>query len=1263
MATPGERSVRFDGFRLDRRSGELLREGRAVRLPPQASKLLLLLTSSPGELVSREEIQKALWTDDTFVDFEHGINKCVAQVRTALGDDAEEPRYVQTVSRRGYRFLGTIEVEASERAEREALPYPGLSTFTERDAPFFFGREGEVQALWSKIERRRLLALIGPSGAGKSSLLRAGLLPSRAEGWRVVMSIPGTSPISALTRAMLSETSGATERSAHTLVVVDAFEEVFTLNPPEVQKEFAGMVGRLATEPDVHVLLSMRDDFLFRCHEYESLSPVFFDLTPIGPPKGEALRGALVSPALSCGYGFESGELVDEMLSEVENERGALPLLAFAAARLWERRDRERKLLTRRAYEDIGRVGGALAQHADQTLARIGASRQGLARELFRNLITAQGTRASREVSELLSVFPKEEERREAEGVLRELVTARLLTSYETSVEIIHESLLNTWPRVVQWRNQDEGGALLRDQLRQAAQAWLDRGRPDDLLWTGSSYREFSLWRERYAGGLTKTEEEFARAATRLAGRRRRRRRMAVASMFVAMLAVMAVVLISRQQAVDAALRAEASKLLALGQVDLDSFPTAALAYATKSLELADTDAGRLFALRVLQRAPIATFTPLAPHDDSGEEAFVPAFSPNGDWLALGGWKRATVFHRSGPSRTVLGDFREANDFMEVAFGPESDILAAVHGGDVRVFSIPEGRELRRGQFEKGSTIIAPTENGFITWASAGRDVVLRIWPFDPGESRVIGSTDMEDLSITDVARGRLAYSRGRKIFLRSLEDWASPPRLLAEHEADIMSVAFTPDAQRLAASDRSGEIRIWSTVAPTIHPLRVLRGRVTRWLRFDPRGRRLAGTVGGLESEVWDLDAPPSAVPIVLERTDMPYLLRPTFDPSGEWLVTTHTADAAFWGMDESLPRVLSGLPSGKIHVAFTPDGKFLVSASTDEVRVWPLSAEGGAEGRPLTQANVRLQSVTVDSASRNAIVPDQSGNVLFIPLAGGSSRKLEACESACAAVAIGDQGRLVAAAPAMLGPPEDRWVIRIFDLETGVQKTLQPAPGMLEGAGWSFVGLEFLGTDRLLASQGDKGLFLFDLRDGSSRLLAPQPRGRFALARKERFVVGLTGWAEGVLNESLDLVRIDLEGGLPWTPHTLGSHGNQVSAVALDPTEWLVATGSLDGTVRVGPASGGEPHVFLGHRGQIWSVAFSPDGRWLASAGDDRQILLWPVPDVSQPPLHTLPHPDLLRDLRSRTNLRVVPDSSSPTGWRLDRDPFPGWGKRLES
>lgn len=101
--------VRFGAFQLDLQAAQLLKNGRIVRLKPQPFRLLELLVSRAGEVVTREEIRDLLWGSETFVDFEQGVNSAIKQVREALGEDADRPLYVETVPKRGYRFVAPIE--------------------------------------------------------------------------------------------------------------------------------------------------------------------------------------------------------------------------------------------------------------------------------------------------------------------------------------------------------------------------------------------------------------------------------------------------------------------------------------------------------------------------------------------------------------------------------------------------------------------------------------------------------------------------------------------------------------------------------------------------------------------------------------------------------------------------------------------------------------------------------------------------------------------------------------------------------------------------------------------------------------------------------------------------------------------------------------------------------------------------------------------------------------------------------------------------
>ncbi len=315
--------------------------------------------------------------------------------------------------------------------------------------------------------------------------------------------------------------------------------------------------------------------------------------------------------------------------------------------------------------------------------------------------------------------------------------------------------------------------------------------------------------------------------------------------------------------------RAEASKLLALGQIQIERFPTAALAHALRSLELADTEEARLFALRALQMAPPVILTPSG-RRTAGRASRRPSAptergSPS---AATERWRSSTgtVAPRWSSATALRAEFRR----FYPPFARAGDVLVTDRAGDVRAYSFPEGRELWTGQPELGSSSLFVRGNRLFTATGVASDAdetdwVLREWDETTGASRPIGRAAGEgDVDPT----GRFyAYPHGRDVEARDLPRWALP-RHLGTHEADVQDLTVSPDGRSLAAIDAAGEIRVWSTTGGSTRPRRVLRAAGAESLRFDPTGRRLAAA-GSQEGRplvrVWDLTAPPGTRPLSL--------------------------------------------------------------------------------------------------------------------------------------------------------------------------------------------------------------------------------------------------------------------------------------------------------------------------------------------------------------------------------------------------------------
>jgi serine/threonine protein kinase len=516
--------------------------------------------------------------------------------------------------------LGEATKKPAALAEYES-PFAGLSAFQETDAARFFGRDDDIAAVLGRLRQQQLVAIAGASGAGKSSFVRAGVIPALKRAGRELSAFvlrPGRRPLAALADvlAFFADTAGdaaegetdpeaiakllRTQPGAlgarlrarcrkrggdhRILLFVDQLEELYTLGIEASERAaFCACLEGVADDASspLRVIVTIRADFLDRVSEDRRfLSAMTRGLMFLPPMTIDGMRSALQKPLEAARYRLEDEGLCDEMLAELAGMKSPLPLLQFTATKLWDARDREDRLLTRRAYRALGGASGALSTHADAVLAGMSVLEQRLARAIFVRLVTPSLTRAVVRLDELCALS---EEASAVEQVVHHLADARLL-SIETggeregkTVELTHESLIERWVKLKQWLDENEKDAEFLVELRSAASQWEKNGRAEGFLWRDEAASKAGQWlaRKKAEGGaeetlgLGKRDRGYLEAVVRLAERSRRRRRQVTGGVIASLALVASVVsllgVLARSQAKRADVKAaEAQKSAAL---------------------------------------------------------------------------------------------------------------------------------------------------------------------------------------------------------------------------------------------------------------------------------------------------------------------------------------------------------------------------------------------------------------------------------------------------------------------------------------------------------------------------------------------------------------------------------------------------------------------------------------------------------------------------------------------------------------------------
>jgi WD40 repeat protein len=339
---------------------------------------------------------------------------------------------------------------------------------------------------------------------------------------------------------------------------------------------------------------------------------------------------------------------------------------------------------------------------------------------------------------------------------------------------------------------------------------------------------------------------------------------------------------------------------------------------------------------------------------------------------------------------------------------------------------------------------------------------------------------------------------------------------------------------------------------------------------------------------------------------------------------------------------------------LTFTPDAQWLVSCANDGVLVWPLGAVSGAARRLGTRGDW-CYGLAVAPDGRQVLMGGPSGAYLA-PFTGAPGRWLyRPQDDNVQGCAFDASGRTVATAPAYSMTPGHK-AVRVWDLASGRVRALPLAPpGEKDhGLDWGVPNLAFTPEGRVLVA-GSGGIRLFDPEAGTSTWIWTVTKSWWAemgVSADARLVLAVAP-ADPKETQGHQVMLFDLA---KQTQTSITSHGSLVTAVAVDPSGKTLVTGDGEGALRVGLADGSEPHRLCCHAGAVATIAVAPDSRWIASASGG-EIRLWPMPDLTKPPLHTLPYEELMAKLRALTNLQVVEDEAAATGYKLEVGPFPGW------
>ncbi len=1095
-------------------------------------------------------------------------------------------------------FVLTSEVLALEAIEVDLVnPYKGLRAFQQSDSKDFFGREALTETLIKRMANTegvyRLLVVVGPSGSGKSSVVKAGVIPALRHGaipgserYFITEMVPSTDAMRELEAALLSVAVTPPDNmdsilrdsndgllrlvneilpddGSELLLLIDQFEEAFTLTEDKVRARFLDSLQVAVTAPEsrLRVIVTLRADFYHKPLLYPEFGALVRERTEVVLPLSKSeLERAIAGPAEQVGVRIEK-QLIARMIEEVYEEPGALPLLQYALTETFERRTGF--LMTLESYLDSGGVLGSLARRAEELFVEMDEERQEAIRQLFLRLVTlGEGTEDTRR-RVLRSELPfQRDEDDPLQAVLDTYGKYRLLTfsndpqTREPTIEVAHEALIRQWKRLREWLANSREDLRVHRRLSSAVLEWRNAERDTSFLASGVRLQQFEVLLESQYITLTPEEssyvedsidkrealrlEEEARLERELKLERRAKKVMRALSAVLFVAALGALVLMGfafRQRGIaederdKAERKADETLSQSLAQQAEQTArdgetPFLAVDLAVEANRISDPPAEVQRTLAEVIWQPGA-MRRLVGHTG---EVWAVAVSPDGKYIV------------SGAGTVAVGADGKADNSLILWDAATGELIRRFEGHTDRVYAVafsPDGQRILSGS-QDASLILWDTNTGEALKHYTGHTgPVWSVYFLPDGERAVSGSSD-KTIILWNIESGEILHR-------------------FTGHEGEVSALDLSADGRWIVSgSFDDKQVILWDVEAGTL--VKRMNGHASgiAAIAFSPDAKQVLS--GGLDSYLilWNVETGTE----IRRFENVPDITRGMdFAPDGKTALSAHLdSSIALWDITTGkLLQQFRGHDYWGVSVAYSPDGQTGISASWDKSLIqWDLFGRG-------------------------AEIQRFEGNTDWVLSAALSANEQFALSGS-------RDGRLI-----------------LWDVQTGaiIHEFTNPSNNSIFSVALSPDGTQ------ALAGMSDGSLVLWDVTSGEEirRFEGHQaPVRSVAFSADGMQILSGGGNVQVGMNRAVDNRIILWDATTGDMIRQFEGHSAPVRSIAFGPDGKTILSGSDDTTMILWNISSGSiVWTLKGHTDSVWSVAYSSDGKMALSGSRDTHIILW--------------------------------------------------------